>query len=413
LGTSSGLAPVAEEAVEIASALIRCRSVTGPGAEVDAVARLDAILAAVPGVERRIAAARPDRPNLIARVRGREPGPTLLLTGHLDVVPADEARWDRPPFEPEVVDGELWGRGSVDMKGGLAALTAAFLDVARRGGPVCGTVVLAATADEEGEGRWGLPWLISDGQLQVDAAVIAEPAGLEADFDRVPVATRGSGFATVTVTGPGGHASFGRALGPHAVAIACRMQQELEERFSPSPATHWAFPDGPTVVAGEHFHGGERPGELPRRAQFSVSCRLLPGAAREDFLPELSAFLEPLVPSGSSLRIELAGELESWASGMSLDPAHPLAEIAIKAVRRAGYPDAQPGGFAAFSEGSFLAAAGVPTLPALGPGAIRGTHLPNERVRIDAIAASVSVYCEIIDELLRPDSPVVSTKGPA
>src|SRR5438132_14233419 len=114
------------------------------------------------------------------------------------------------------------------MKGGLAALPVAFLRCAQRGGPACGELVLAATADEGQEGRWGLPWLVREGGLQADAAIIAEPAGLTSDFDRVPVATRGSAFAVVRITGPGGHASFGSALGEHAVSVACRAQQALE-----------------------------------------------------------------------------------------------------------------------------------------------------------------------------------------
>ena len=390
--------------VDIASTLIRCPSVTGPDAEIEAAAALDLILAKAPGVERRMVTAREGRPNLIATLRGREPGPSVLLTGHLDVVPADVGLWLHPPFEPCVVEGELWGRGSADMKGGLAALTVVFLEHAEEGGPPCGELVLAATADEEGEGRWGLPWLVAHGELAPDAAVIAEPSGLYADFDRVPVATRGSAFATISITGAGGHASFGTDAGMHAVAVACRAQQALEAEFAPSPAEHWAFPSGPTVVAGENFRGGERLGELPRSAEFTVSCRLLPGAVRKDFLPELTAFLEPLIPDSCDFTIALDEQLQSWAPGMSLDPAHFLAETALDAVRRAGYRDARAGGFPAFSEGTFLAKIGVPTLPALGPGTLARAHRPDERVAVAALEASVAIYRDIIGAVLMPAS---------
>lgn len=396
-----------QEALDVACDLIRCPSVTGPGAERDVLRVLDAILAREPRVERRVAAARDDRPNLIATLRSPNPGPSLLLTGHLDVVPADAARWTHPPFEPVVVDGELWGRGAADMKGGLAALVVAFLHTARSGGPPCGELVLAATADEEDEGRWGLPWLLDAGVLEPDAAIVAEPAGVADDFDRIPVATRGSAFAVITVRTAGGHAAFGRDLGEHAVSVACRLQQELQARFRPSPAQHWAFPGGPTVIAGERFRGGERPGELPRHADLTISARLLPGARREAFLPELRALIEPLVPDTCELEIAFNDELVSWAGGMSLEPEHPFARLAVEAIRRAGYPDARPGGFPAFSEGAFLAAHGAVTLPALGPGFLGRAHLPDERVAVRALEASLAAYLELVEAVLRPDAGIL------
>jgi acetylornithine deacetylase/succinyl-diaminopimelate desuccinylase-like protein len=394
-------------AVEVARDLIRCASVTGPGAEVEVVGVVDRILAGEDRVQRRVVAGRDDRPNLIATLVGPVAGPRLLLTGHLDVVPADPKAWKHHPFSGEMADGELWGRGSVDMKGGLAALTAVFMHVAQAGGPPCGELILAATADEEGEGRWGLPWLIAEGVLHADAAIVAEPAGVRSDYDRVPIATRGSVFALVRVTAPGGHASFGSKLGQHAVSAACRAQQALESGFRPSPATHWAFPDGPTVVAGESFRGGERAGELPATAEFTVSCRLLPGAEREQFFTELEAFLETVIPDGCSFEIRPNEAFSSWGPGMDLGVADPLARLALAAVRDAGYADSELGGFPAFSEGSWLHQAGVRTLPALGPGALAYAHRPDERLAIDAQCASMRVFSAIIDEVLAPGSEIL------
>lgn len=400
-------------AIRIASELIRCPSITGPGAETEAVSVLHDLFAAEPGVVCSVEAGVGDRPNFVATLTGTLPGPTLLLTGHLDVVPVNAADWTHPPFEPKIVDSELWGRGAVDMKGGVGALAAAFVNTARRGGPPSGQLVFAATADEEDEGRWGLPWLLNKGHLTPDYALVAEAAGLVGDFDRLPIACRGSAFATVRVVSGGGHASFGGLLGEHAVGVACRTQQALEAEFHPTPHSHWAFPDGPTVVAGELFRGGERLGELPRNAEFSVSCRLLPGADKQTFMNELDAFVTRRVPDTCTAEIAFATDVTPWSPGMSLSQADPFAQLALRAVQTAGYPEVQFGGFPAFSEGAFLAKAGVTTLPAIGPGALSRAHLPDERVAISALNASAQIYETIIGDVLTPGLPSSTASGGA
>lgn len=391
------------DVLTLATRLIRFPSVTGPHAEVGAVAYLQALLDPLPRVTCEVMSAKPGRPNLIATIDSGLPGPSLLLTGHLDVVPAIEDEWTRPPFDPVVVDGELWGRGTVDMKGGLAALLTVFVEVAIAGGAACGRIVLAATADEEGEGRWGLPWLIEQRALEADAAIVAEAAGVDEDYDRLPIATRGAAFAVVRVRAPGGHASLGRSRGEHAVGVACRLQQAIEESFRPEPQRHWAYPAGPTVVAGEHFRGGERLGELPRNAEFTVTVRTLPGAREDDFFRDLRQFVAADLPSGYSVDVGVDDRLAAWSAGMELDQAHPLAVNALRAVRAAGYETSEFGAFPAYSEGANLAAAGIPTLPAIGPGPLSRAHLPDERVNIGALEACVEITRSLVQDVVRPD----------
>jgi acetylornithine deacetylase/succinyl-diaminopimelate desuccinylase-like protein len=388
--------------VQLTSELVAIPSVTGPGAEHEVVAHLERLFAGLPGVVSEVAAGDPERPNVIATLDSGKPGPALLLTGHMDVVPALADQWSTPPFEATVVDGELQGRGTADMKGGLAALLVVFGEIARAGGPTRGRIVLAATSDEEHEGRWGLPWLVDNGRLDVDAAIVAEPAGVREDYDRLPVATRGSVFSLIRVTAPGGHASLGRSRGEHAVAVACALQGDLEQRFRPTPLQHWAYPDGATVVAGEQLRGGERLGELPRHAELSLSCRTLPGADEASYFAELDAFLAARVPAHCTVEVVRHEQIPAWSPGMELDRDHPLARSALAAVHAAGYPAAELGAFPAFSEGSFLAAAGVPTLPALGAGVLLRAHLPDERVSLEALRASVGIVRSVVRDVLAP-----------
>ncbi len=102
----------------------------------------------------------PERPNLVARVRGRGDAPPLLLYGHLDVVPTEGQNWSVPPFEGIVRDGFLWGRGALDMKGGVAMLLGAFLHAAHNAPP--GDLILALLSDEEAGGQYGAAYLVAN-----------------------------------------------------------------------------------------------------------------------------------------------------------------------------------------------------------------------------------------------------------
>ena len=100
--------------------------------------------------------AQPGRENLVARIEGSDPSaPTLLLMGHTDVVPVNPDGWQRDPFAGEIVDGEVWGRGAVDMLNLTATMAVAFRDLARSGFRPRGTLIYFAVADEENLGTWG------------------------------------------------------------------------------------------------------------------------------------------------------------------------------------------------------------------------------------------------------------------
>jgi acetylornithine deacetylase/succinyl-diaminopimelate desuccinylase-like protein len=143
--------------VQLLQALIRFESVNPPGREGPLIAHLAELLRAQ-GVESQLLAADEARPNLLARVEGRGEAPPLLLFGHVDVVPAGDEPWSQPPFSGALVDGEVWGRGALDMKSGVAMLVSAFLDAAAAGAP--GDLLLALTVDEERGSEAGARFLV-------------------------------------------------------------------------------------------------------------------------------------------------------------------------------------------------------------------------------------------------------------
>jgi acetylornithine deacetylase/succinyl-diaminopimelate desuccinylase-like protein len=145
-----------QEVTELLQELIRLDTVNPPGNETRAADALDRYLARNGVAARRVAKA-PDRANVVARIQGGD-GPGLILLAHTDTVLADPSEWTRDPWSGDVVDGEVWGRGALDMKGHVAAVAVAFASLAREGVQPAGDVVLALTADEEVGVDFGASW---------------------------------------------------------------------------------------------------------------------------------------------------------------------------------------------------------------------------------------------------------------
>ncbi len=232
-------------AAELARDLLRCPSVTP--AEGGALALLEARLAAAGfAVERMTFSApgTPDVENLFATIGDK--GPNLAFAGHTDVVPAgDSGAWRHDPFAGEIEDGILFGRGAVDMKGGIAAFAAAALAwVAENGPDLPGRISFLITGDEEGPAVNGtvklLDWAAERGH-RFDACIVGEPTNPETLGDAIKVGRRGSLSGVVTVTGVQGHVAYPH-LARNPISDLLRLTATLDrleldrgnERFQPS-----------------------------------------------------------------------------------------------------------------------------------------------------------------------------------
>ncbi|MFJ3520716.1 M20/M25/M40 family metallo-hydrolase [Streptomyces sp. NPDC054932] len=205
-------APV--DPIPILRDLIRFRSVNPPGEE-RACAEYIAALLAEAGITSQFLGPDPERPSLVARIPGRGEAPPLLLHAHSDVVPTDGQEWTHPPFEALLIDGEVWGRGAIDMKGGLAMMLSALLTLRARGQAPAGDVLLAVVSDEENGSRVGAGWLTSNHPELFEGIpyCIGEDGGavLTVDparrFHPVGVAEKRACWLRLTLRGRGGHAS--------------------------------------------------------------------------------------------------------------------------------------------------------------------------------------------------------------
>jgi succinyl-diaminopimelate desuccinylase len=254
------------------AALIRCPSVTP--AEGGALSALAAMLVPLGfAVERPVFSepGTPDIENLYARLTGD--GPHLMFAGHTDVVPVGDAdAWTHPPFGADVADGFLFGRGAVDMKGGIACFVAAVARHVEKHGPPRGSVSLLITGDEEGPAINGttklLDWATARGE-RWDAALVGEPTNPDALGDMIKIGRRGSVSGTVTVHGRQGHVAY-----PHLADNPVRGAVALAEALMNPPFDEGSADFQPTNLEVISIDvGNPATNVIPARATFAFNVR--------------------------------------------------------------------------------------------------------------------------------------------
>jgi acetylornithine deacetylase/succinyl-diaminopimelate desuccinylase family protein len=254
----------------------------------------------------------PERGSLIARLPGRGGGRSLALNGHLDIGPIGSG-WTRDPWGGQIEDGRIYGRGSGDMKSGLAAMVAAACAVARSGAPRRGDVVLLATADESSGGHLGMGYLARRhaSRVSADMAVVCEPT--EGD---VCVAHRGAVWGEITVIGKSGQAAR-PASGVNAIAAMGRVLRALETELAPRLAArrHPRLPS-PSVNAGL-IDGGVKANVIAERCRVVVDRRTLPGERADDVVAELAEVATAAL-SGTGARVEVRALMAKDASEVPL-----------------------------------------------------------------------------------------------
>jgi acetylornithine deacetylase/succinyl-diaminopimelate desuccinylase-like protein len=208
------MTPIYERPVDILRTLIRFDTTNPPGNEEACIGYVRELLESA-GITTTLLAKTPSRPNLIARLPGRGEAPPFLWQGHVDVVTTVNQKWSRDPFGAELIDGEVWGRGALDMKGGVAMMLAAILRAKTEGLQPAGDIILAVMADEEAASDYGARFLVEEHAEQFEGVryAIGEGGGSSQNiFDQrfypIMVAEKQVCWMQATLRGNGGHGSM-------------------------------------------------------------------------------------------------------------------------------------------------------------------------------------------------------------
>ncbi len=435
------------ETVELLQTLIRNACVNdgtaASGQEERNVAVLDDVLAEVP---REHFEPLPGRRSVVATVEGRDPdAPTILLMGHTDVVPVSPDDWREDPFGGELIDGEVWGRGAVDMLNLTTSMAVAVRELANRPEPPRSTIRFLGVADEEAGGTWGAGWLTEHAWESVASDyVLTESGGMPFDTPdgrRVVMATaeKGIGWRKLVVHGTPGHGSMpygaDNALVTAAEVVrrlstylpAARLDDrwrawvrtlpvddalrtalldpdrigaalaELDPKLSRycHAVTHTTF--SPNVV-----RGGNKTNIVPDRVELEVDIRTVPGVADA----EVEAMLHEAIGPELMGRVDIE-DLVTRREASSSPTDTPMYDL-LRRRAEAVNPGAEvmPWTIVGGTDASFFRARGVPSYgagmfsPAVSlPEFALRFHGHDERIDVDSLGLSTQLWLDLADGL--------------
>jgi acetylornithine deacetylase/succinyl-diaminopimelate desuccinylase-like protein len=442
-GRLAGGAALAGEATELLQRLIRLDTVNPPGNEREAIECLRAILVDA-GFQCELLGARPERPNLVARLTGdlsnpAQEGPTLCYLGHVDTVLADASEWAHDPWSGDIADGCVWGRGALDMKSQVAAEVAAVAALARGGWrPARGELLIVVVVDEETGGELGSEWLCETHPDKVRCDMLLNEGGgssFELDGQRyygVCCAEKGVFRFTVSTDGAAGHASMPK-LGENALlkmgAVLERFasrQPSLaptpeplaflrgvgEDEHDPSAALARLSEQDPRLLtmlepmfavtfAPTKISASEKINVIPSKAELRVDCRVPPGFgeqearhAIEQVLGGLEGleieFTERVTGNRSEIDSPLMDALGEWIA--QRDPGSRTVPMVMPGFTdsrrfRAAFPECVAYGFFPQRHQSLLETQAL-------------MHAPDERIDVRDLAFASELYRDLALRLL-------------
>ena len=376
--------------VAIARELLRCRSITP--AEGGALKFLERTLKAAGFTVQRTTFKEPDADdveNLYARIGNM--GPNLVFAGHTDVVPpGDEKAWKHPPFAGETDNGELYGCGAVDMKGGIACAVAAVLDyLTAHGGKPKGSISFLITGDEEGIAVNGTPkllkWVAERGE-KFDHCILGEPSNQNELGDTIKIGRRGSLNGHLIVTGKQGHVAYPqRAENPirGLVALIAALNAEPLDtgtaQFSPSHLEFTSVDVGNQTV-------NLIPGEA--RARFNIRFN------DKHTLDSLKVLIERRAARAADGKVKFRFQWEPSNAPVFVVQPGPFTELVANAVKQVTGRKPELTTTGGTSDARFITA----YCPVVEFGLVGQTmHAVDERVSLADLLALTTIYRVILD----------------
>ncbi|HLH74720.1 MAG TPA: M20/M25/M40 family metallo-hydrolase [Chloroflexota bacterium] len=380
-----------DELVGLAQSLVQIPSVSGR--EGLAISQFMVDWLRRHGVEADLQEISPERANVFARVEGNRPGPRLLLNGHLDTKPGDTMTI--APYSGEVRDGRLWGRGSCDMKGPVAAMMVATAALAQHKDLFSGTLLFGSEVGEDG-GGWKFEELVA-GPCQCDLGICGEPTNLAVHVGcrgSFPLKIRTLGLATHTGTAYEGINAIQKMCSviPVLYALPCFHQED----------PIWGRPPiNAMIIRG----GGKVSASVPDECEVQFDIRLNPTLPPERLAGLVDATLANLQQADPELKLEV---LTDWkANGRhyhslpasEISPTHPLVTTVVDALTPILGQRPKLAGFPGGCSASIMLRRGIPAL-IFGPGDLHQAHSVDEWLDLEQLRIGCRGYVAIALRLL-------------
>lgn len=329
------------------------------------------------------------RPNVYGVIKGDIDINALMFNGHMDVVPG--INMDFEPFKPFVEEDRLYGRGAVDMKGGLAAMIGAMTAVKRSNIKLKKSVMFAGVIDEE-EKSMGTEKMISDG-IRAERVIIGEPTQL-----KVTVAHKGVESIKVTFTGKSGHASTPKES-INAIYIAADFIKLVHEELEPMIESRGFEYLGSGSICVSIIEAGSVANVVPGTCTVSIDRRWLPNETVESIMDEIGSIAQKAVDSnGGSFVVKREELSKAGNTPHYIDHKSRYVNDVLNIVSNKTGVEQTPVGFPAWTDAALMNNVGNMDCIILGPGNVKQAHTNNEFCEIDQIIKATDIYIGLIEE---------------
>lgn len=330
------------------------------------------------GVETEIIEYKNEHANVVGRIRGRSQGQSLLLNGHIDTVDIGEG-WTKDPFG-RIENRKMYGRGTSDMKSGVAAAAAALKAVRLADIRLDADIVFTGVADEESAGPAGTRLMLEKG-ITADAAIVTEPTDLQID-----IAQRGILWLKVSTMGRAAHG--GRPwLGKNAIEDMMEFLQRLRKLEAELVGRKHPMVLSPSINVGT-IRGGTRVNVVPDQCEICIDRRTIPGETTVEALSQIEEIVQDLQ---DSKRVEFkAIEIMGESDAFEIPIQHRIVSALREAFKIECKMEPKLSGKDATSDAALLFRAGIPTA-LFGPGQYQVSHTANEFVEIDKVVMGTRI----------------------
>jgi len=375
------------EIIELLIRLVKARSYPGiPEQEKAVVLELADYLSSY-GIASEITEVCDGRPNLVASIKGSNPGPHLLLCGHTDTVPPN-VRSPIDLFAPEIKEGRLFGRGAADMKGALAAMAGALVELETTGKLKAGKVTFGAVIDEETQ-TLGSEHLVKSG-FQADAAIIGEPTD-----NHIDIGHKGLEWLVIEFEGKAAHGGTPQS-GINAVSAAAQFIHLVENNLVPELRKRRDPILGQPAVNIGTIRGGDQPSTVAAHCEVKLDRRWVNTETIEQVFEDFETLLQKVRSDRPGLKTRVSRVPESMATmlhgPLTIDPRHPVVLAAQSALRDFQQPAEQLGVFPAWTDAALISReAKIPSI-VWGPGELNFAHSPEENIKLDDVLLAMKLY---------------------
>ena len=376
------------ELVEYCREMVRIKSVNPPGDEMAMAEYVANVLKSI-GLEVKLLKHSSSRASVLAILRGSGQVPALLYSAHLDTVPLGAEQWIHEPFAAETLDGKIWGRGSADMKGGLAALLVMAKIMANSGLSIKGDLIFAITAGEEVDSL-GAKSVASYPDLgPVQAIIVPEPS-----YNDIYIAEKGALWLEISTYGKTAHGSM-PALGKNAVMMMVELIKGLENFFIPfeSHAMLGGFSMSINTISG-----GIKTNVVPDRCVVSIDMRTVPGQDHHDIMARFQGLIKDLGKHDPDFKASI--EITNDRPPIETSPKEPVVKMMVNIVADITGEIPIPKGVNYYTDAATLAPAFKAPMIICGPGHPGLAHQPNEYVEIEKLVQAAKIYTAATHQFL-------------